>query len=652
MIRWPTVTTAMLVLLASLVTPGGANEVGGASQWLSVRGSAKCNAKSVADGMMSAGSTALTSATASFKAADVGKTVSIAAAGAGGSTLVTTIAGFTNASTVSTAVAATAPVTGTTVYWGSDDSIALQAALITAKGTGVGATVYVPRGVCLSTTSLNIYARTTILGEGRVTSQIVFVNTGDGIKSTWPLNSSTAAWIRLAHLALINANSANTGAGFADVGGSFVTLDDIYVQRFAYGAIFNQTEVSEIKNSQFEQQTKGGIWLVNSADHTGGAHAGYTNSIKIQNNQFNSMSGINIIDDGYSNHLIAGNNFHGGTVGIRVGRTIALTILNNEFEGHTETAIQFATKTSTLTTAIGPSFGFSIRNNTFSDITPHHIYLESASGGEIIGNAFAQMTTSAIGVDYGPNPQISQIDIRNNSKLITGSWKAAAPFMSVTAQAVNANNLAQQAQTYVVASISAGPNTVTPASMEGIKLGGRLMAINADGTNVEQVIVRATAARTFVATFGSAKAANWLIYGLNTTESGTWTPAIVGSMTAGGQTYKVQQGNYVKSGNKVHVKGYLALSSKGGTTAGTIQIIGLPFNPDPTSNTYSTVSVGFYDGWRFEAGYSQFAGVIEPSPVGVIGLRKMGSGRPGTSVTAAEMGGTASIIFEATYYTY
>src|SRR2546422_11207161 len=55
------------------------------------------------------------------------------------------------------------------------------------------------------------------------------------------------------------------------------------------------------------------------------------------------------------------------------------------------------------------------------------------------------------------------------------------------------------------------------------------------------------------------------------------------------------------------------------------------FNPDPTSNTYSTVSIGFYDGWRFEAGYSQFAGVIEPSPVGVIGLRKMGSGRPGRS---------------------
>jgi hypothetical protein len=638
----------MLLVLVTLAVPLGSTDADSGR----VAANAKCDAKSIADGMMAAGARTLTSATASFTAADVGKTVWIEGAGPGGAALVTTVAGFTSASSVSTAAAAAASVVQATIYWGSDDAAALQAALNAARATGVGATVSVPRGVCLSTTSLNIFARTTLIGEGKTTSRLVFATAGDGIRSTWPINSSTAAWIRIAHLSLINTHSANTGAGFADVGGSFVTLDEIYIQRFAYGAIFDQTEVSEIKNSQFEQQPKAGVWLVNGADHTPGANPGYTNSIKILNNQFNSTSGVNILDDGYSNHLIAGNNFHGGTIGIRVGRTIGLTVLNNEFEGHTQAAIHFATKTAVLSAAVGPSFGFSIRNNTFSDIAPHHIYLESASAGEIVGNAFAQMTTSAIGIEYGSNPQISQIDIRNNSKLVTGPWKAAAPFINASPQALNANNLTQQAQTYVAAGILPGPNTVTPASMEGIKLGHRLMAINADGTNVEQTIVTSTSARTFAATFASAKAANWLIYGLNATESGIWTPTVVGAVTAGTQTYRVQQGNYVKSGNKVHIKGHLALSSKGGTTAGAVQITGLPFNPDPSSNTTSTVSIGFYDGWTFEPGYSQFAGVIDPSAVAIIGLRKMGSGRPGATVTAAEMGATATIIFEATYYTY
>ena len=214
MTRWPTFAIT-LVFLASLITRGGSIEAESASfepPWLSLRGKGKCDAKVVVDATMTSGLEALTSATANFTVADVGKTVSIAGAGAGGATLVTTISGFTNATTVSTAATASTPVRGAKVYWGTDDSMALQAALTTVKTTGVGTTVYEPRGVCLSTKSLNIYERTTLLGEGRVTSQLVFTNTGDGIKSTWPINSSTAVWIRVAHLALINTNSANTVA--------------------------------------------------------------------------------------------------------------------------------------------------------------------------------------------------------------------------------------------------------------------------------------------------------------------------------------------------------------------------------------------------------------------------------------------------------
>ena len=76
MTRWPTFAIT-LVLLASLITPSGSIKADNASfepTWLSVRGSAKCDAKLVADATMTGGLTVLASATANFTGADVGKT--------------------------------------------------------------------------------------------------------------------------------------------------------------------------------------------------------------------------------------------------------------------------------------------------------------------------------------------------------------------------------------------------------------------------------------------------------------------------------------------------------------------------------------------------------------------------------------------------
>jgi hypothetical protein len=61
-------------------------------------------------------------------------------------------------------------------------------------------------------------------------------------------------------------------------------------------------------------------------------------------------------------------------------------------------------------------------------------------------------------------------------------------------------------------------------------------------------------------------------------EEGTWTPTIIGNVTAGVQTYVNQSGVYVKVGQVVMASGYVNLSAKGGTMAGTFcQVGGLPF---------------------------------------------------------------------------
>lgn len=114
---------------------------------------AKGDAKNVNDGAITASSKTLTSASASFTAADVGKTVIVAGAGASGTftTLTTTIAAFVSSTSVTLTAAATNTVSGAGVCYGTDDVNAIQAAvndaLLASAGTpGNGATVYLPPG--------------------------------------------------------------------------------------------------------------------------------------------------------------------------------------------------------------------------------------------------------------------------------------------------------------------------------------------------------------------------------------------------------------------------------------------------------------------------------------------------------------------------
>lgn len=111
---------------------------------------AQGNGQVVADGAMSSGSAVLTSATAAFTAADVGKAISVkGAAVTGVTTLVTTIASRQSATqvTLSAANASGVALTGAIVIWGTDDTAAIQAAVDAAEAYLVGHTyaqVYFP----------------------------------------------------------------------------------------------------------------------------------------------------------------------------------------------------------------------------------------------------------------------------------------------------------------------------------------------------------------------------------------------------------------------------------------------------------------------------------------------------------------------------
>ena len=80
-------------------------------------------------------------------------------------------------------------------------------------------------------------------------------------------------------------------------------------------------------------------------------------------------------------------------------------------------------------------------------------------------------------------------------------------------------------------------------------------------------------------------------------EEGTWTPAFIGTSTAGTPTYGTngQAGKYTKVGNKVTAWAFIHVTALGGA-AGNINITGLPFAIDNTGFGASGISVGHADG--------------------------------------------------------
>jgi hypothetical protein len=85
-------------------------------------------------------------------------------------------------------------------------------------------------------------------------------------------------------------------------------------------------------------------------------------------------------------------------------------------------------------------------------------------------------------------------------------------------------------------------------------------------------------------------------------EEGTFTPTVIGDVTAGTATYSHQKGVYTKIGNVVTVQIYLNWSS--GTGAGVLRFSNLPFTLYATSGFYPSATIGEYSNIAGTAGHT------------------------------------------------
>ena len=515
---------------------------------------------------------------------------------------------------------------------------AFQAALTYANSIG-GCKVVVPKGTYLLNASLLIYKNTTLVGEGRASSTLSFSQAGDGIQSTWPINSSTAVNIAIRDMNIITSNGANTGGGFADVGGTFLELTNVRFYGWKYNVILDQSELVRIDNCDFELWSTAGLWIVNGAEHTVGANGMFTNQICVTRCQFNTSTGAGagyaIADDGGVSHYFAGNNFNGGNFQIWAASVVGLTVLANEFEAGTHFGgpIQLSnTKSGGGSTA--PVTGFGIRDNT-CQWGSYNIYLWACHDGEIKGNSFLQFSTAAIDYDFSVIGRVSGVAISNNSKIITGAGKTAYPFFASTRFQFfqKQGQVDQKEEYYVVAPLTAtGSQTITlPLYIDGIAPGAVLLCTNADGTASEQVRVTAISGLTFTAIFISTKTANWTVRVISL----GWLPVMAGASTntAGNWVYTTQQASYQQIGNRVYFDASVVWTATGGT--GQLQL-SLPVTSANVTNKLSALSVvmlgaaGIFTGYPWanigvNTGYVNFA-IVNPATGGISPLTSYATG--------------------------
>lgn len=276
----------------------------------------------------------------------------------------------------------------------TDDTTKIQSALDFANASG-GFRIGVPGGTYLCTSAINIYKKTHLVGVGKSLSRFKFNHTGDGIKSTWAINSSTAVNIKVEAMIIQCNNNSNAGGGFVDVGGTFVDLIDVQIAGFKYSVIFDQTELADIDRCYFSDPLLAAVWLVNGANHTPGADPLYTNRITIKKSQIISNSGaaIGIVDDGGVTHCFEDNNFQGFVTQIRSAGGKGLSIIGGEFEGATGTPIVFdtlaygggAVGATTNPVIINP---FIIAPNGFNAVK----FFSSGSGITAVGGIFRSST--------------------------------------------------------------------------------------------------------------------------------------------------------------------------------------------------------------------------------------------------------------------
>jgi hypothetical protein len=93
--------------------------------------------------------------------------------------------------------------------------------------------------------------------------------------------------------------------------------------------------------------------------------------------------------------------------------------------------------------------------------------------------------------------------------------------------------------------------------------------------------------------------------------TGVWTPAWVGTGTAGVYTYNVQAGVYTRLGKLVYAQAFISITAIGTPPVGNMTISGLPYAAE-AGNTQHSLAIGYLHAFNYTAAAMQLTGIVNP----------------------------------------
>lgn len=253
----------------------------------------------------------------------------------------------------------------------TNDLVAINNAILVAnKGAGVARA---PAGTIFHSAAITMLPNVRFVGAGKFATTFLSSHTGAGIKTTSTKNTGTGVFTEIRDMRFKNTNASNTNGALVDSAGTEVLWHSVRTEGFAYGGIFDQSELADADLCDFENFLVGGVWLTNGADYTSGASAGFTNRISVTRCQINggaglgsTAQGVGIIDDGGAAHTFKDNNYNLCVHHLRIAGCFTVEVSNSEMEVASSQNIVMATTTSVLGTSVGVTGCLTVHGNFIS----------------------------------------------------------------------------------------------------------------------------------------------------------------------------------------------------------------------------------------------------------------------------------------------
>jgi hypothetical protein len=281
----------------------------------------------------------------------------------------------------------------------------------------------------------------------------------------------------------------------------------------------------------------------------------------------------------------------------------------------------------------------------------HHV-----RDARIVGNTFRGGSTAIVGLDTTADVTLYDIVIENNHFYRNGNSSGSMSVYSVDNLRIEGNTFEAPNDGAATVALSFTSDGIVTCASTNVRLVDNTFIKGTSQTAMCAVSNHTLSTSTNTnygnravggALTNTAFTADYKFSGFY--QSGTWTPTVAGTGTAGTQTYTTQQGSYTRIGRLITVQCNIVLSAVDGGIAGNVQISGLPFNATNVSNQHWT-SVVRSGNVTLSANYTWLTCVVNAN-TGNILIRQSGSGQAEAALPVTGLAATSSFTITMTYAT-